>query len=382
MSFAHEDSSGSRSRYDAVSVLARGGMGTVEIVAVKKGDFRRLFARKRLRPELVADERAMQMLVEEGRIAGLLRHPNVVHVLDVGVDGDGPYLIMELVRGLPASDLLRHARTTQRPLELQLVMRLVEQAARGLHAVREDASALSSSLTASDRMRLDQHLTAIRELEVRLAASVTACTLPADPSSRVTDAMIDSVPEGERHLTLLNDLLSELLAMALACDLTRVASYMYSGPAAFTRYWEIGALSRDVYGQPEAVHALSHDGRVNEGEFLTCQREAMRHFGRTLDALARIPEGEGTLLDHMVVLGTSCTGSAPSHQHDEYPLIVAGRGGGALVAGGLHHRFASPENASRIPLTLARAMDVPMASFGAGAGQATSPVSELLTGAP
>ena len=251
-----------------------------------------------------------------------------------------------------------------------------------LDAVREDASALSSSLTASDRMRLDQHLTAIRELEVRLAASVTACTLPADPSSRVTDAMIDSVPEGERHLTLLNDLLSELLAMAPASDLTRVASYMYSGPAAFTRYWEIGALSRDMYGQPEAVHALSHDGRVNEGEFLTCQREAMRHFGRTLDALARIPEGEGTLLDHMVVLGTSCTGSAPSHQHDEYPLIVAGRGGGALVAGGLHHRFTSPENASRIPLTLAHAMGVPMASFGAGAGQATSPVSELLTGAP
>ena len=84
MSFAHEDSSGSRSRYDAVSVLARGGMGTVEIVAVKKGDFRRLFARKRLRPELVADERAMQMLVEEGHIAGLLRHPNVVHVYEAG----------------------------------------------------------------------------------------------------------------------------------------------------------------------------------------------------------------------------------------------------------------------------------------------------------
>jgi hypothetical protein len=112
-------------------------MGTVEIVALRKGGFRRLFARKRLRPELVADPRALQMLVEEGRIAGLLRHPNVVHVLDVGVDGEGPYLIMELVRGLPASELLRHARTTQRPLDLQMVMRLVEQAASGLHAAHE-----------------------------------------------------------------------------------------------------------------------------------------------------------------------------------------------------------------------------------------------------
>ena len=137
LSFGSDETSGSGTRYETVRVLARGGMGSVEIAAVQKGGFRRLFALKRLRPELLSDERATQMLVEEGRIAGLLRHPNVVHVLDVGVDAQGPFLVMELVRGISAFDLFRWSKQSQRPLDVQLVMRLMEQAASGLHAAHE-----------------------------------------------------------------------------------------------------------------------------------------------------------------------------------------------------------------------------------------------------
>lgn len=247
-----------------------------------------------------------------------------------------------------------------------------------LDAVRQDASALSSGLTSADRARLDQHLTAIRELETRVAAAPNTCTV-ADPGARVTNEMIQSVRTGEQNLTLLNDVMSELLAMAFACDLTRVASYMYSGPAAFTRYHELAGLSRDEYGQPEAIHSMTHGGRLSMPEFTECQAEAMRHFARTLEAFSRVPEGSGSLLDNLVILGTSCTGNAPDHVHDDFPLIVAGGGGGALLTGGVHHRFSSPENTSRIPLTLAHAMDVPLASFGVGDGLATEPVMELLS---
>lgn len=122
--------------------LARGGMGSVDIAMLRKPGFRRLFAIKRLRPELVEDERAKAMLLEEGRIAGLLQHPNIVPVVDVGEDAQGPYLVMDLVPGVALGDLVRWARTAKTQLDVQLVLRLVRDAARGLHAAHElkDAS--------------------------------------------------------------------------------------------------------------------------------------------------------------------------------------------------------------------------------------------------
>jgi len=112
-------------------------MGSVDIAVLKKPGFRRLFAVKRLRPELVEDERAKAMLLEEGRIAGQLQHPNIVPVVDVGEDAQGPYLVMDLVPGIPLGDLIRWARAAKTKLDVQLVLRLIRDAARGLHAAHE-----------------------------------------------------------------------------------------------------------------------------------------------------------------------------------------------------------------------------------------------------
>ncbi|MBN8612954.1 MAG: DUF1552 domain-containing protein [Deltaproteobacteria bacterium] len=256
-----------------------------------------------------------------------------------------------------------------------------------LDAVLADTTSLSRDLTAADRARLDQHLTSVRELELRVGATGPMCTPPSDPSSRVDDLMISDEHGPARNLTLLNDLMSELLALAMACDLTRVASYMYTGPAAFTRYWEVsevpledigGVGAGNPWGMPAATHGMAHGGTETSEGFATALRESMRHFARTLEILRTTPDGEGNLLDHLAILGTSCTSDGPSHTHDEYPIVVAGLAGGAL-RGGLHHRFAAPENASRVPLTLARAVGAELASFGLDEGLATDSVSELLT---
>ena len=127
----------SPSAYQTLRPLARGGMGSVDIAMLRKPGFRRLFAIKRLRPELLEDERAKAMLLEEGRIAGLLQHPNIVPVVDVGEDPQGPYLVMDLVPGVALGDLVRWARTAKTKLDVQLVLRLVRDAARGLHAAHE-----------------------------------------------------------------------------------------------------------------------------------------------------------------------------------------------------------------------------------------------------
>ncbi|MCU0671178.1 MAG: serine/threonine protein kinase [Myxococcota bacterium] len=123
--------------YTVLQPLARGGMGAVYIAARRRAGFRRLFALKRLRDDLASDPSARAMLLEEGRLAGLIQHPNVVPVIDVGEDEQGVFLVMELVAGISLNDLLRWAHQRGLPLDLQLVLRLVRDACRGLHAAHE-----------------------------------------------------------------------------------------------------------------------------------------------------------------------------------------------------------------------------------------------------
>src|SRR5260370_29120732 len=78
-------------------------MGRVELVVRREGSFARVYAMKRLRAELAEDGAVRAMFLEEARIAGLIRHPNVVPVLDVGEDELGPYLVMEYIEGIAAS---------------------------------------------------------------------------------------------------------------------------------------------------------------------------------------------------------------------------------------------------------------------------------------
>lgn len=256
-----------------------------------------------------------------------------------------------------------------------------------LDAVLEDATSLASSLTASDRRRLDQHMTSLRELELRIGSSGPMCTPPTNPSGEITDAVMDDILGPVKIFTRFNDIMSELLAMALACDLTRVASYMYTGPAALTSFYEVPEVP-DIVGNPgvpEGLHAMSHmsDGTeantVYLGGMEAALTESMRHFGRTLEIFRNTPDGTGTLLDNIAVYGTSCTSYAPTHTHTDYPLIVAGLAGGAL-RGGMHYRFSgSPGNASRVPYTMARAVGAELTAFGLDAARTSDVISELMT---
>ncbi|MEM9191111.1 MAG: serine/threonine-protein kinase [Myxococcota bacterium] len=120
--------------------LASGGMGTVA-VAVRRGQstsrgqgFQRLYAVKRIHPHLAEDREFRQMFLDEARIAGLIQHRNVVAVLDVGEDANGPYLLMEYVDGVAASELITSSGGV---LPLEVAVEIIQQAAEGLHAAHE-----------------------------------------------------------------------------------------------------------------------------------------------------------------------------------------------------------------------------------------------------
>ena len=119
--------------YARVLSLSRGGMGEVSVAVRMEGAFQRLYAIKRLQPHLCDDEEVRKLFLDEARYAGLIRHANVVPVLDVGEDAEGPYLVMEYIQGLPLNQLLRKRRS----VPVQVVVRIGIEIARGLHAAHE-----------------------------------------------------------------------------------------------------------------------------------------------------------------------------------------------------------------------------------------------------
>lgn len=118
--------------YAPLFELARGGMGRVDLVLRRADRFERVFAMKRLRGELLDETDARAMFLEEARLAGLLRHPNVVSVNDVGDDDEGPYLIMEYVESVSVAALIESAKGALLPVPL--CVRIASDVAHGLHA--------------------------------------------------------------------------------------------------------------------------------------------------------------------------------------------------------------------------------------------------------
>lgn len=123
--------------YDFVAEIARGGMGRVDLVVRRQGAFARPYAMKRLRREFLDDPDVGAMFVDEARIAGLIRHPNVVSVLDVGEDDDGPYLVMEFIEGVSAFELLAEVARRGMKVPVAVVVEIARQTARGLSAAHE-----------------------------------------------------------------------------------------------------------------------------------------------------------------------------------------------------------------------------------------------------
>jgi eukaryotic-like serine/threonine-protein kinase len=121
-------------------------MGFVELVFRREGRFLRWCARKRLHEQLKNDPTFRSMFMDEARLAGLVRHPNAVGVLDVGEDEDGPFLIMDFVEGVPLSRLIAEAAAEGRSIPLQVVIRISVDAARGLHAAHEVRSEEGTTL--------------------------------------------------------------------------------------------------------------------------------------------------------------------------------------------------------------------------------------------
>lgn len=238
-----------------------------------------------------------------------------------------------------------------------------------ISSVEEDRRRLERELGSHDRQRLDEYLTSLRQLEHQLAVQLekppplAACSPPDAPLATNTGAEIGTAIGN-------HELLSDLLALALACDQTRVFNMVFS----------YGASNLHQEGSSAGHHTLTHEELVDEG--LGYQPRASFFVDRSMEALASfvgklaaVREGDGTLLDRCFVMAHSETSFAKVHDVLGLPIVLAGRAGGRVKTG--LHVAAANDPITRVGLTAQHVMGVRADSFGSGAMQTRKPVSEI-----
>jgi len=234
-----------------------------------------------------------------------------------------------------------------------------------LDAVTEDTKRLQGSLGATDKARLERHLDGVRSLELRIKKlqesppNLVACNVPSPPK--------DDFPAvaGRPPMSEISRAMVDILAMALACDQTRVFSFWFSHPVNNTLF----------PGAPSGHHQLTHDEPGAQPEVGKILEQIMTEFAYLLKAFDSIPEGDGTLLDHCGILATTDCNYGRQHTLDDYPLLIAGSCNGALKTGE-HHRTPG-DSTSKIGLTLSRAMGLNMEAFGTGEGKIATSFSPI-----
>jgi hypothetical protein len=158
----------------------------------------------------------------------------------------------------------------------------------------------------------------------------------------------------------------DILAMALACDQTRVFSHWFTTP-----------VNNLLFpSAPAGHHQLTHDEPGDQPEVFKILEFILGEAEYLVSKFASIPEGDSTLLDHCVILGTTDCSYGKSHSVEEYPILLAGGANGALKKG-IHYRSPASENTSKVLLSLCRVMGLTLDKFGAGPGEVTSSLSEI-----
>ena len=242
-----------------------------------------------------------------------------------------------------------------------------------LSAVGEQRRALLTRVGSSDRARLDQYFTSVREMENKLALQLQkppraeACAVPQAPAAIPAGTDLTDIDARKAN----HKLMAQLLAMALACNQTRVFNMTFSNSFADLRR----------AGDPTGYHQSTHEELIDAklGYQPTVDRFAkhcMEGWADFVQALAEVKEGGGTLLDNTLVFAHSDCSFAKNHEVSRIPMMIAGRAGGKLKPG-LHIKGGG-DAVTTVGLTIQQAMGLQAEAWGADSMRTTRTVSEIL----
>ncbi len=216
-----------------------------------------------------------------------------------------------------------------------------------LDFVSDDATRLKSKLGAADRVRMDEYLGGVRELELRVeqSADASSCVVPDAPGGAVVDT------------TAYIDVMLDLVVAAYRCDVVRAVTFMLGNAGSNRSY--------AFLGHPAAHHEYSHHQGAEDKltALADIGRFEVERYARFAAQLAAIDEGGESLLDRSALVFGSEISDGNAHNHDELPLIITGGLGGAL-RGGQHVRLPNDTEMGDVHLTLLQAAGVDIGTFG------------------
>lgn len=213
-----------------------------------------------------------------------------------------------------------------------------------LDMVSESASSLNGKLGNADQQRMEEYLDSVRDVERQVqklgAQDFTGVEIP--------DAPLGVPGNWEEHINLMFD----LTALAYEAELTRIASMMISA--------EISMLTYNQVGISDAYHPLSHHRYVPDkmDKCAVVQAYHAKIFARFLDRLSKTQDGDGTMLDHSILLFGSNMSDSNAHNADPLPSAVFGRGYGR-IKGGQHLQYAADTPHANLVLTLLERAGIP-----------------------
>lgn len=222
-----------------------------------------------------------------------------------------------------------------------------------LDFVREDAGDLRNRLGVNDQRKLDEYFSAVRDIEQRIAR---ADKLPPVPQPNV--AAPTGIPANyEEHLRLMAD----LLVLAFQADVTRVATFVLANEGSNRPYPFIGV--------PEGHHDLSHheNNPVRKRKIRDINTFHVKQLAYLLTRLQSIPEGDGTLLDHCMIAYGSGNSDGNRHNHDDLPILLAGKGCGTLRTG-RHIRYPKETPLNNLWLAMLDRMSIKVQKLGDSTG--------------
>jgi hypothetical protein len=223
-----------------------------------------------------------------------------------------------------------------------------------LDLVADDAQRLKERLGSTDRRKVDEYFTSVRELEVRIGRAEQAAKAER-PDFEVPERIPRDLQE---HIRLMYD----LLVLAFQTDTTRIATFMLANEGSNRAYSMVGVT--------DGHHELSHHRNEEEkvAKLRKIDRFLVGEFAYFLEKLRSVKEGEGTLLDHSMIFYGSGLSDGNRHRHDDLPVILAGRGGGT-IATGRHIAIPSETPLNNLFLSMLDRAGAYVESFGDSTGR-------------
>jgi hypothetical protein len=221
-----------------------------------------------------------------------------------------------------------------------------------LDLVAEDAAALKGRLGQTDRRKIDEYFTSVRELEVRIQQSAVS---PAEVPEYDLPAGIPK--ETRQHIRLMYD----IMALAFQTNTTRIATFMLASAGSNRTYPMVGVT--------DGHHNLSHHRNEKDKieKISKIDKFLAGEFAYFLGKLKSIKEGSGTLLDNSMILYGSAISDGNRHQHDDLPIVLAGGGGGSIPTG-RHLVFPNETPLNNLFLSMTNRMGADLKALGDSKG--------------